>query len=99
MNIIGDLIKSPCTFLVKIPFKVKSYSEVIKIWILFLNGKTLSYEISKFFNIHLVRKNHVILYNSKGKLNSLLLCFINGIYINLLIPNFGLKDSCIAIWF
>ena len=98
MNIIAQLIKQPCNFVSKFPFTVTSYQKVINTWKKFKNGDYLPFNIHQIFSFHLIKKNHVILYNSKGLTNALLLCFINEKYINILLPNYTLDESCIAIW-
>ena len=98
MNVIAQLIKTPCTFLTKVPFDV-TFQKVIDSWKLFCNGSKFSIQINAIFSVHSIKKNHIILYNRNGQENALLLCFINGRYMNLVIPNYDLNQTCVAIWF
>ena len=99
MNVIASLIQTPCTYTSKFPFTVDSYSTVMEVWKLFRQGTHYPIAISQILSLHLIRKNHIILYNSNTQPNALLLCFINGRYMNFLIPNDGLTETCVAIWF
>ena len=98
MNIIAQLIQTPCTYLTKLSFDI-SYQTVIDTWELFCNGDTLPKQVTQIFLVHKIKKNHIILYNNKGQTKALLLCFINGRYMNFLIPNYELDKTCVAIWF
>ena len=98
MNEIARLIKKPCTFARTIPYTAHSYNHVIDIWKAFKNGQSLPLDISQIFHMHLSNINHIILYNSKDLDNSLLLCYINGRFINTVIPNYSLDKSCVAVW-
>ena len=99
MNVIASLIQTPCTYVTTFPFTVDSYYKVMEIWKLFRQGTQYPVVISQILSVHMIRKNHIILYNSQTQANALLLCFINGRYMNFLIPNDGLTGTCVAIWF
>ena len=98
MNEIAQLIKKPCIFTRTIPYTAHSYNHVLDIWKAFKNGQSLPIDISHIFYMHMCTINHVILYNSKALDTSLLLCYINGRFINTIIPSYTLDKSCVAVW-
>ncbi len=98
MNEIARLIKKPCTFTRTIPYTVNSYNHVMNIWKIFKNGGSLPIDISEIFQMHMSNINHIILYNSKALDTALLLCYINGRFINTVVPSYSLDKSCVAIW-
>ena len=75
------------TSVFKVDFSVSHYKEAVNEWIKFKkNNKHDNYTIYSIFSFHLNNDEHVILYHKKYDENCLLLCKINKIYKNIIIP-------------
>ena len=89
---IKEMITKPSKKIMKVPFDVTSYHEVISVWKKFKtdnrpNGNSLDdFLLHNIFQFHLSNINHVILYYSKNKDDSILLCKIDNKYVNMLAP-------------
>lgn len=75
------------TSVLKVDFTVSNYKEAVSEWIKFKkNNNHDNYTIYSIFSFHLSNDEHVILYHKKYDENCLLLCKINKIYKNIIIP-------------
>jgi len=82
------LLKTP-TYVLKIPYNVENYNEVIEIWKEYKEKNELRLkerEIKEILKFHKTNDNHIILYHSRNKENCILLCKINKLYYNIIIP-------------
>ena len=96
-NILREIKKKIMTKplnIIKIDEDVFEYKDVIQLWEKYKKNKNINnYNISFIFNTHLNDNNHIILYHSKNKKDSLLLCKINNNYINILIPYIEINNK------
>lgn len=86
---IREIILKPCQNVIKIPFDVLNYKNVIKMWKNYLRLDFIPQEIQEvkpIFDFHKFNNNHILLYSSKQSRNSLLMCKIKGKYHNILLP-------------
>jgi hypothetical protein len=103
------LLKKTTKKIIYIPFEVKSYTSVIEIWKNYKNFKKINLSLKEIqkrilyniFSFHLEHENHVLLYYSNNQKDCLMLCKINGKYINIKAPIDPIKDiekSFIAVY-
>ena len=88
---IKHILKQGCNIIYKLNLEVQSYKNVIDVWKKYKHNNMLLVHndrdvINDIFNFHKSNTDHVILYHTKYNENCLLMCKINGKYINLLIP-------------
>jgi len=87
---IKAMIAKPSKQIMKVPFDVTSYNEVITIWKKFKMKESINSSddclLKNIFEFHLSNINHVILYYSKNKDDSILLCKVDNKYVNMLAP-------------
>ncbi len=88
------LFLKPCRNVIKLPYNIQNYREIIKLWTNYLNRGDLSRislkdrsNIRNIFEFHKSSFDHILLYSCKNAIDRLLLGKINGEYINILIPN------------
>jgi hypothetical protein len=77
---------------------VDSYEKVIEIWKKFkLSPTNENYEIYSIFTFHLHHDNHVIMYHSKDKENSLIMCKMNNKYFHNILPYLEINNKMILL--
>ena len=101
---IKKLLKKKPVSTFNYPLETKDYTFVVKMWIKYRKEKRLlidDHNIRTVFQFHLSPFDHIICYFSKGTTMALLLCKINGKYINMLIPaesRLVLENSLLATY-
>lgn len=102
MEKIKKILFRECNIVSKINLNINDYKDVINIWRKFnssniLDSCTDRRKIKDLFIFHQCMIDHIILYHSIGKDESLLLCRVAGEYINILIPSYNLKSKNYSI--
>tara|TARA_B100000902_G_C26576984_1_gene559273 strand:+ start:32 stop:364 length:333 start_codon:yes stop_codon:yes gene_type:complete len=105
---IRKLLLQECNVLYNTKLNVENYEQVINVWLKYKNEKKLYLDmenrhlIKSIFDFHKKNIDHVILYYSKGMIDSLIMCKINDKYVNIKLPIennvFSIKKSFIAVY-
>ena len=91
-SIIKNMIMNPSKKVMRVPFHVKSYKNVLDIWNAFkkeepINADTIdNYFLNTILKFHKSNIDHVILYYSKHLEECLLMCKVKEKYINIVAP-------------
>lgn len=89
----SKLIKKPVNIF-SIDKSVEKYENVLELWKKFKKDrKNMTYKIYCIFMIHLQEDNHIIMYHSKFKNNSLIMCKINNKYYNYILPYIEINNK------
>jgi hypothetical protein len=96
MEQIKKILFRECNMVSKINLNINDYKDVVNVWRKFNSSNILDIstdrrKIKDLFIFHQHMIDHIILYHSVGKDESLLLCRVDGEYINILIPSYNLK--------
>ena len=86
---VKETLLVPPTYVLKIPYNVNNYNEVLEIWREYKEENKLRLEereLKEILKFHKTNDNHIILYHSKNDENCILLCKINNIYYNIIMP-------------
>ena len=90
--IIKNMIMNPSKKVMKVPFHVKSYENVLDIWKAFRTNETINVDttdnrlLDTIFKFHLSDIDHIILYYSKHLEDCLLMCKVREKYVNMVAP-------------
>ena len=105
---IREMIRKPCNIVWKVPFIVADYNEVLLEWQKYRDSNTLSSSVGdsrllkEIFTFHSHTRNHIVLYKSRNLSDCLLMCRIDGKYINILAPVEGsdvlARESLVATY-
>lgn len=88
INKIRSMIRSPASYVEKMPFSVNSYNEVVDLWKTYKKTGKIDMDnvkIRNVFDFHKSDTNHVIMYYSLGQRDSLLMCKVGENYLNILV--------------
>jgi hypothetical protein len=101
---IREMIQHPCNVVMRVPYIVKYYRDVVKEWNYYKKTGTVNYKdeskkihIERIFNFHLNSKDHILLYYSHNQINCLWMCKVDNKYINILVPADTLKTKTHSI--
>ena len=89
---IREMIRKPCNIVWKVPFIVADYNDVLSEWLRYRDSNTLHSSIAdsrllkEIFTFHSHIRNHIVLYKSRNLNDCLLMCRIDGKYINIVAP-------------
>lgn len=105
---IRKLLLQECNVLYNTKLNVDNYEEVVNVWLKYKNEKKLYLDkenihlIKSIFDFHKKNIDHIILYYSEGMIDSLIMCKINGKYVNIKLPVenniLNIKKSFIAVY-
>lgn len=91
-SIIKNMIMNPSKKVMRVPFHVKSYENVLDIWNTFKKQKHINVDttddklLDSIFKFHMSDIDHIILYYSKHLEDCLLMCKIREKYVNMVAP-------------
>ena len=102
MEQIKKILFRECNMVSKINLNINDYKDVVNVWRKFNSSNILDIstdrrKIKDLFIFHQCMIDHIILYHSIGRDESLLLCRVAGEYINILIPSYNLKAKNYSI--
>jgi len=88
-SIIKSMIMNPSKKVMRVPFHVKSYENVLDIWNVFKKNEKINVDttdnrlLDGIFQFHLSDVDHIILYYSKHLEDCLLMCKVREKYVNM----------------
>jgi len=91
-SIIKTMIMNPSKKVMRVPFHVKSYKNVLDIWNTFKKQDRINVDttdnilLDGIFKFHLSDIDHIILYYSKHLEDCLLMCKVREKYVNMVAP-------------